>query len=233
MEESKIVKEYDTTRDKCLSELVDTPSIIEKLQYTVWDKVVDWINNTINCIKNHILFHKQLKEWRDFDYHYQLDMFAFCLRQLANALENGHEIELTRLKKINAIHKLADELQCDYLDKVYEEHRKKIKDAESKAGVHVIVYKDGSVSIELHEDEYNKFIKEEVEHLNDEIRRVRKQHYDTINKSLRGQDNEIILEKVNKIVEKTDKSIITDEDKYRQDLYNTFFDGTGIESWWD
>ena len=235
MEESKIVREYDTTRDKCLSELIDEEkvSIYTKRHLNVIDKINTWINNAINCIKNHILFHKQLKEWRNFDYHYQLDMFAFCLRQLADALDGGHEIELTRTKKVNTIRKFADELQRDYLEKVYDEHREKIKDAESKAGIHVILYENGDVSMELHDDEHNKFIKEQVEQLNENIRKARKEHYDIINKILRGQDDKIISEKIEKIVEKTDKAIITDENKYRQDLYNAFFDGTGIESWWD
>jgi len=237
----KIVKEYDVPRSKQIDVLCGMAD--EKDSFGIWfaahikTPILVWWNDLINCIKNHILFHQELKKWRSWDYHYQVEMFSFCLRQMSDYLfNNGHEIYDTRIKKIKAINELAKEIERDYEADVREQLRKETKDLEEKATTHVTEYEDGSIGFEEVENEYSKAIRERYKRYFDEIKEAREKHYDKIFKLIKGQDKDEINQRIENFVEHTvfpEKADKWSVEKYRQELYNRLYDGSGIENWWD
>ena len=231
----KIVREYDCTRDEVADRILGNrskASIIRTwFEYGFIYKIKSWWRKAKNCINNHILFNEVMKTWYPYDYRYQLSLFAFGLRQLADAIENGHEIETTSGKKVIAIHRLADELERDYTQVKEEEAYFDVLAKSGKAKVHVIEYENGDISTEILNDEFQDELFVALDNMQKAIKKSRKEHYDLINKSLVGQDETKLAEKIDKII--MNNGGTNDVDRLRHDLYDSLFDGTGIENWWD
>lgn len=86
--------------------------------------IKDFFRDLKCTIYNHIKFHEQLKHWHPYDYEYQIKMFSFCLKQLAEAIRNGDEEGKSRDKKVSKIKELINLLNFDFSDledKLYEE----------------------------------------------------------------------------------------------------------------
>lgn len=106
--------------------------------------IKDFFRDLKCTIYNHIKFHEQLKHWHPYDYEYQIKMFSFCLKQLAEAIRNGDEEEKSRDKKVFKIKELINLLDFDFSDledKLYEE---------------IIIPKYGNSS-NVDEDTFNNF----------------------------------------------------------------------------
>ena len=78
--------------------------------------------NTKNGINNLIRFRKAVWGFWDFDYHSSLKILKFNLELLYKRIENGHEIEESRDKKLldikRCIELLNNQLEDDYVDRV-------------------------------------------------------------------------------------------------------------------
>ena len=164
-----------------------------------------------------------IKSWRSWDCQYQVDLFVFGLKQLANTMEYyGNEEDKSRNKKIAAIKELIDEIMRDYEEEVdkrftRDEYLEKI-----------VKYSDGSVAFKYKDD---KVITKAKECHANALKKARKAHYDKIFKLILGQDND----KLNKIVKEKYESLSEEEKKTfdSYDAYVELFDGSGIEGRWD
>lgn len=216
-------KEHDEEHEKLITKIKDF------FVYTIGMNVSDWWYNFTWYFKNLKTFHKVLKEWRPWSHECVTNLFTFGLEQLALQLENhGHEIEVSRNKKIIAMRELIKEAKRDYESELSEKYGMcgSLTDSCTK----VTEYSDGSVSFEYPDDEakkkkWQKYIKA--------LKKERKAHYDKIFKLIVGQDYADIKEEIDKRIS---ESGITDEEeisKMRTELYYELYDGSGYEDWWD
>lgn len=174
-------------------------------------------------------FQPILKSWRSFSYTYQIDLFKFGMKQLADAMTDyGAEAEKPRERRIEAIHALIKEIERDYEQELtermnYSPHSKKQK---------VTKYSDGSVSFESFPTEEEE---KRTEEYYEALPKERKAHYQRIFDLIIGQDNEWISQEIERRIaamsEEEKKSI--PEKELRHKVYYEVWDGSGIEGWWD
>lgn len=192
--------------------------------YTIGYNVRDWWIDTRWYFSNLKRFQPMIKAWRSWDYQYQIDLFVFGLKQLADTIERyGCEEDVSRNKKIAAIRSLIAEIELDYQDAV----DKRFSSIHSYFGK-IIKYSDGSVAhICTDEESYAK----DRERYGAALKKARKAHYDKIFKLIIGQDDD----KINQMV-KAKYDALSEEEKEKFDSYAArveLFDGSGIEGWWD
>ena len=230
--EKKIVRQFETTRGEILNN--------SNTKETRLDAILDWFYNIIPsiknswrdfkwCFKNHIKFHKVLKEWRPWDYRYQTNMFAFCLEQLAEHIKNGYEEEVSRDKKVAAIGNLVRLLRIDFDDMDYEVYKKIVIPTIKNDKITVTEYSDGTRSYKpektIEREIFDEYVSE-AELQKDII-------YQHIFDIIKGQTHRQIKEQAMAIV--GDKESYANEIEYNnklQEMYDSLFDGTGIEMWW-
>lgn len=191
--------------------------------YCIGWNVRDWWIDTKWYFSNLKRFQPMIKSWRSWDYQYQVDLFVFGLKQLANTMEYyGNEEEKSRNKKIAAIKELIDEIKRDYEEEV---DKRFTRDTYLEK---IVKYSDGSVAFKYKDDETIENAKER--HIN-ALKKARKVHYNKIFKLILGQDND----KLNQMVKEKYESLSEDEKKNfdSYDAYVELFDGSGIEGWWD
>jgi hypothetical protein len=192
--------------------------------YSIGWNVRDWWIDTKWYFYNLKCFQPMIKSWRPWDYQYQIDLFVFGLKQLADTIDRyGNEEDVSRNKKIAAIRSLIAEIELDYEDVV----DKRFSSIHGYFGK-IIKYSDGSVShICTDEDAYVK----DRERYHAALKKARKAHYDKIFKLIIGQDDD----KLNQMV-KDKYEVLSEEEKKKFDPYVArveLFDGSGIEGWWD
>ena len=198
-------------------------------QYRIGWRTRDWWYDTKWYFHNLKTFRPILKEWRSFDYHYQVDLFKFGIKQLAEAMSYyGNEAEKPRDRRIEAINALIKEIDRDYEKDLkekmnYNHHSRKEK---------VTKYSDGSISFESFPTDEEK---KRTEEYYAALAKERKAHYQRIFDLIIGQDNEWISQKVEKRIanmpEEEKQSV--SEDELRHNVYFEVWDGSGIEGWWD
>ena len=188
--------------------------------YRIGWNVRDWWINTKWYFSNLKRFQPIIKSWRSWDCQYQVNLFVFGLKQLADAMKYyGNEEEKSCNKKITAIKALIDEIERDY-----EEEVNKCFSLDKQLEK-IIKYSDGSVAFNYKDDETIT-----KRHAN-ALKKARKAHYDKIFKLILGQDDD----KLNQMVKEKYESLTEEEKKNfnSYDAYVELFDGSGIEGWWD
>ena len=219
---------YDAYFEDEFEDRYDNRKWYEKVKdffvYTIGYNVRDWWIDTRWYFSNLKRFHPMIKSWRSWDYKYQIDLFVFGLKQLANTIERyGHEEDVSRNKKIAAIKSLIAEIELDYQDAV----DKRFSSIHSYFGK-IVKYSDGSVAhICTDEEAYAK----DRERYHAALKKARKAHYDKIFKLIVGQDDDKIGQMV-----KAKYEALSEEEKKEFDSYAAYvelFDGSGIEGWWD
>ena len=111
---SKRLKFDDMCKNKRLFEKVK-----DFFVYSIGLNVRDWWNSIKWYFSNLKRFQPLIKSWRSWDYKYQVDLFVFGLKQLADAIDQyGHEEDVSRKKKVAAIKSLIAEMERDYKDAV-------------------------------------------------------------------------------------------------------------------
>jgi len=192
--------------------------------YTIGYNVRDWWIDTRWYFSNLKRFQPMIKSWRSWDYKYQIDLFVFGLKQLADTIDRyGNEEDVSRNKKIAAIKSLITEIELDYEDAV----DKRFSNIHSYFGK-IIKYSDGSVAHICTDEES---CAKDHERYHAALKKARKAHYDKIFKLIVGQDDD----KLNQMV-KTKYDALSEEEKKEFDFYAAhveLFDGSGIEGWWD
>ena len=157
--------------------------IADFFEYRIFDPLQTKWYNIRWYFRNRRTFRKVLWEWRPWGADYQTDLFAFGLEQLADAIENGHEVRESAKKKVQDIRQLAAELRRDYEDEVHERHEF------PHHNLQLIKFEDGTCQIKFEEEteeqkaEYQAYREAYEQDLN----REREKHYATINELIRGK----------------------------------------------
>ena len=184
-----------------------TENVSDFFVYAIYHTIKDWYYNVLWYIKNRKTFDKVIREWRPWDYSYQIDLFTFGIEKLRDCILNGHEVDETRLKKVDAMNKLIAQLKRDVeeeaMDEIFEGNEPKCYMDEQ----------DGQLRCKIeNEDEYRNKLKKETKLIN----KLKKQKSQEIYRILVGQDfdklNKQICEEIERI--KTE-SLVPDEEKER------------------
>lgn len=182
-------------------------------------------------IKNHITFDKMLKEWYPWDWECQVELFAFGLEQLVNCIDNGHEVEVSRTKKVAAIRELIQLLRTKPDEGLYEKY---LEPLDKVVKEHVTEYADGSFGINTATEEGRKLRSEAIAAFDKEEKENRDKQLERIFYLIKGQEHKALLDKVNQIVgEKREDETPQDYSERYQEYYDTLYDGSGIEGWWE
>jgi hypothetical protein len=160
-------------------------------------------------IKNIIFFWRVIWSFRSWDSTFQLRILKRSLEPLRDRMQNGNEVDETRLKKVAAITRLIYLLE-------YCSEDKYIDLAEEELGYEV----DTTYLFNEEPDE----VKEANRKIFELSRKLEEEHWKEIFKIMEGQD----VEEFRKIYDALD-----DETKKRHDVWTEWFDGTGMKGWWD
>lgn len=173
-------------------------------------KILDFIQYDLpNGIKNILFFWKEVWNYRGWDSSFQLRLLAKSLSPLADQLEIGNEVEVTRLKKVEKIRRAIEILNNQANDNYIEL-------AEKQLGLSVDcthVFEESPKEIE----EVNKKIFD----LSDILE---KEQWEELFHILKGQDHGEYVKLVDIDREKEDRD---------PDLWENWYDGSGMKHWWD
>ena len=178
----------------------------EKWYWKTWDFLR---YDVPNGFKNIFFFWRVIWNYRDWDYNFQLRILKRSLEPLAKRIENGNEVDISRLKKVEKIHRTIEILEHIGNDSY-------IEIAEKELGYQTDtthIFSDEPLAI----TEANRKIFE-LSHL------IEEKEWIELFEILKGQDRE----KYKKIVDS-----LTKEERKSEDVWNNWFDGSGIRGWWD
>lgn len=136
----------------------------DNIAYYMWDVPKTWYYNIKWFLCNFWRFRKQLWEYRTWDFTYCNDMFIESLIHLKKCLENGHEENFSRNKKVKAIGELIELL-------------KKISSDD-----------DFGLTDEVYTDDGNYKLNIDTEHYNNEYIKRKNETIDKITRLIKGQD---------------------------------------------
>ena len=160
-------------------------------------------------VKNIIFFWREIWNFRPWDSTFQLRLLKRSLEPLEERIQNGNEVDITRLKKAAMIRRLIYLLDICSNDKY-------IVVAEEELG-----YEVDSTYLFSEEPEE---VKEANREIFDRARKIEEAHWEEIFHIMKGQD----MNEFRKMYDALD-----DETKRRHDHWSVWFDGSGMKGWWD
>jgi len=174
-------------------------------------------------LKNVWRFRKPLANHYWWDHHSLLKFMEIGISDMGDKMEkHGHEVDISRLKKVKAM-KRAAELMRNYNEDLY------IEMAEAELGE--IINHDWEFEAVDDKPGYSKLIDKETEEEKAHNRKVfersheiGEQEWKELWRILQGQDH--------KEYQKISESL-TEEEHKDEDHYYKWFDGTGLRGWWD
>jgi hypothetical protein len=163
-------------------------------------------------LENLWYFRKELWSFRSWDYSFNLKLLSRSLEKTANTLEfYGNEIEITRLKKVVKIKRVIEIIknldESNYISKA-ENELGKLKNSD---------WLWNNIEDTDEEREHNRKVF-------DLSNKIEIDEWNELWTILKGQNHD----EFKKIYESS-----SDEEKHNQDLWNNWFDGSGIKHWWD
>ena len=163
-------------------------------------------------IENIWFFRKELWRFRSWDYSFNLQLLSRSLEKTANTLEfYGHEVDESRLKKVAKIKRAIEIIQSmeesDYIDRA----EKELGDLKNRDWLF------NGIDDTQEEKEHNRKVF-------DLANKLEVDEWNEFCDILRGQNHEEYRE----IVDNASK-----EEKQNLDLWNKWYDGTGMKHWWD
>jgi hypothetical protein len=180
---------------------------------TWWYKTYEVFRYKIPMFLENIwYFRKQLWAFRSWDYSFNLDMFARSLEKTAHTLEfHGNEIESTRMKKVKKIkrvvHLIGNSNESNYIF-LAESELGKLKNL------------DGWFNDQEDTDEERAHNRKVYDRANE----IEKQEFNELWSILKGPD----MDEFNEIYKS-----LSDEEKMKHDHWEQWYDGSGINNWWD
>lgn len=172
--------------------------------------------------KNVWFFRKELLVFRSWDYSFNLMMLRRSLQKTVNTIEYyGHEVDITRMKKVEKMKRvieLLSHIREDVYIEMAEKEIGKLKDYELK-----FEPREGMQGYELldTQDPEDKLHNKKVY---DRAREIEEQEWGEIWTILRGQD----FDEYRKLYDSQ-----TEEQKRERELWDEWFDGSGMKHWWD
>ena len=173
--------------------------------------------------KNIWTFRRALWSHYWFDHHGTLKFLEIGLTNISDTVEKyGHEVTECRLKKVAKMRR-AIELIKNYNESNY------IEMAESELGP--LVLHDWEFEPVPDKPEYSRIIDRDTEEekahnrkVFDRAHEIEEQEWDELFIILKGQDHK----EYRKLYDAQ-----TEEEQRKRDLWNEWFDGSGIRGWWD
>jgi len=175
--------------------------------WKAWDFL---IYDIPNGVRNIIFFRKEIWNFRPWDYTYNLRIFAKSLEPLRDSIKGGYEVDITRLKKVKKI-----ERAIEILNNITED--KYINIAESQLGYEV------NTDYIFDNDEPEN-IKEANGKIYDLSQEIEKREWKELWTIFQGQEHShyvMLLDKMNT------------EQRKKEDVWDNWYDGSGIGHWWD
>lgn len=182
-------------------------------QQTWWYKTYEVFRYKIPMFfENLWYFRKEIWRFRSWDYSFNLQMFSRSLEKTANTLEfHGNEVEETRMKKVEKIKRVIEIIksldESRYIDRA-EKELGEIKNSEGW-------FDEREDTPE--EREHNKKVFELAN-------KIEEDEWNELWEILKGQNRQQYSE----LMESA-----TEEDKWKTDIWNKWFNGSGMKNWWD
>lgn len=183
------------------------------MHQTWWYKTYETFRYKIpQFIKNIWYFRKELWRFRSWDYTFNLMMFGRSLEKTAHNLEfYGNEIEIPRMKKVEKIKRVVEIIksidESNYIDRA----EKDLGELKNSGG-----WLTG-VDDTPEEKEHNRKVF-------DLAKKIEEEEWNELWTILKGQNHQ----EYKKLVESQ-----SEEDKWKTDLWNKWYDGSGMQHWWD
>jgi hypothetical protein len=157
-------------------------------------------------------FRKQLWEFRSWDYSYNLNLFARSLEKTSHTLEfHGSEVESTRMKKVKQIKRVIELIKNSREDQYIYRAEEQLGEIRGENWF-------------LGDDELNP---EDMEHnrkVYAKAREIEEIEWNEIWDILKGQN----IDEYRTLMGK-----LSPEEKGNLDVWNDWYDGSGIRNWWD
>jgi len=191
---------------------------------TWWYKTYEVFRYKIPMFFENIwFFRKELWTFRSWDYGFNLMMLRRSLEKTVNTIEfYGMEVDSSRMKKVEKMKRIIELLNNVRSDSYIEMAEKELGDVKhidwefeevpDNPGYMRLVDNKSQKDTEHNRNVYNRA---------DEIE---KEEWKEIWKILEGQD----IEEYRKIYDSQ-----TEEEKRRRELWDEWFDGSGMKHWWD
>jgi hypothetical protein len=191
---------------------------------TWWYKTYEFFRYDISrFVKNVWRFRKPLSNHYWWDHHSTLQFMETALVHMSDNLETrGNEVEVPRMKKVVAMRRAVELIknynESNYIEMAEKElgevihHPWEFEDVEDKPGFSRLIDKDTP-----EEKEHNRKVF-------DRASEIEEQEWDELFKILKGQSHKEYREMHN-----TQKVLGEENDN----LWNEWFDGSGIKGWWD
>jgi len=187
----------------------------EKWYWKTWDF---FRYDLHNGIKNIFFFWKVIWRYRSWDSSFQMRILARSLEPLSHTLEyHGNEVDEPRLKKVAKIKRAIEILNRQANDDY-------IKLAEEKLGYDVDL--THSIFGDKSESEEPAEIKEMNRKIYDLSHELEEKEWKELWKIFEGQEH-------SHYVMLLDKAKANNVDLQSEDLWNKWFDGSGMRGWWD
>jgi len=179
---------------------------------TWWYKIYEFFRRDLPYFLENIwFFKKELYQFRSWDYSYNLNLFRRSLEKTVNTIEfHGHEIDKSRMKKVEKMKRviqLLNNIKSDEYIIHAENELGKIKESDFF--------------------DFNDDTDEEKEHMRKVFKRAREieeSEWNELWTILKGQD----YHEYRKICDS--KSL---EEMSKNDVWGDWFDGSGMNGWWD
>jgi hypothetical protein len=205
-------------KDSILERIVDTVYYDSKL-WRVWEAIR---YNIPAFFKNVWVFRKELYSHRWWDYHFTLQMLYRSLSIMAVKLEkDGMEIDSHRLKKVEAINRVLELLKSkindDYIERAelkYGELSNRPLDWEPIENSTLFRILDNDTSAE----------KKHRTKIYNYARKLEDAEWKELWKIFEGQD----IKQYSKLLKSKTK-----EEQRNSDVWEEWFDGSDMRSWWD
>jgi hypothetical protein len=182
-------------------------------QQTWWYKTYEFFRRDLPYFLENIwFFRKELYAFRSWDYSYNLDLFRRSLEKTVHTIEyHGSEVDESRLKKVEKMKRaiqLINNVRIDEYVKIAEKELGELKNSDW-------LWDDREDTDE--ERIHNKKVFERAREIEDS-------EWNELWSIIQGQNVKEYSEIYNSK---------TDEEKKEGDVWNNWFDGSGIKGWWD
>jgi len=162
--------------------------------------------------RNLYYFRNELWEFRGWDYSFNLSLFARSLEKTSEVLENyGNEVESSKNKKVEKIKRVIELIKNSREDQYI--HR-----AEEELG------EVRGLNWLLGDDEQSPEDKEHNRKVYDRAREIEEAEWKEIWDILKGQN----IDEYRTLMGK-----LPPEEKDKMDVWDDWYDGSGIRNWWD
>lgn len=157
-------------------------------------------------------FRKQLWSFRSWDYSFNLQIFARSLEKTAHTLEyHGHEVDISRMKKVQKIKRVIEIINSMREDVYIDKAEKELGELKNLDGWRM----DREDTPEEKEHNRKVFLL---------ATKMAESEHNELWDILRGQNHQEYIDLMDSL---------SDEEKKNEDVWNEWFDGSGVKHWWD